>query len=48
MSSCSTMDAGKTVAGGANGKIDYCIRIIGTELLCIHAERQMETEEETP
>lgn len=39
------MDAGKTVAGGSNGKIDYCIRVIGTELMCIHAERVMETEE---
>ena len=46
LTSCSTMDASKTVAGGASGKIDYCIRIIGTELMCIHAERVMETDSE--
>ena len=35
------MDASRTIAGGADGRMDYCIKVLGNELLCVEAERQM-------
>lgn len=39
LSGCESFNLSKTVAGGQNGQVDYCVRVMNAEVLCIHAKR---------
>ena len=41
ISGCTSTREGKTIAGGADGKVDYCITVLGSNLMCINAERTL-------
>ncbi len=32
----------KTIAAGASGRVDYCVSLLGTNLFCIKAMRELE------
>jgi hypothetical protein len=38
LSGCKT---GETIAGGASGKVDYCVTFMSTNLFCVNAERAL-------
>jgi|APSaa5957512535_1039671.scaffolds.fasta_scaffold09530_4 hypothetical protein len=42
--SCATMK--DTIAGGAEGKVDYCITFLGSNLMCVNAERDLTKDKE--
>ena len=41
LSGCANLDG--TVAAGQVGSVDYCIKILGNEAICINAERKDKT-----
>jgi len=42
--SCATMQ--DTIAGGAGGKVDYCVTFLGSNLMCVNAERDLTKDKE--
>ena len=47
-SGCSSLDLNKTIAAGQPGSIDYCIKFMGTDLLCVNAHREVKKKEDKP
>jgi len=41
LTGCTNFNASETIAGGAEGKVDYCIKFMGTEILCVNANRTL-------
>lgn len=39
LSGCSSVNLASTVAGGTNGTVNYCVRILGNEAICIEGKR---------
>lgn len=35
----------KTIAAGASGRVDYCVSLLGANLFCINAQRELEVEQ---
>jgi len=44
---CSSVNLANTVAGGKNGAVNYCIRVLGNEAFCVEGKRTGD-QEETP
>lgn len=42
LTSCANLDTSGTIAAGKDGKVDYCITMIGNDLFCVKAERTSE------
>jgi len=45
LTGCATEGDPKTIARGAQGKVDYCITVLGSNLFCVNAKRRLTSDE---
>ena len=46
LSGCSSLNLGRTVAGGANGVVDYCVMFGNSCIIGVKAERKGDPDKE--